>query len=161
MTKKQISKFVKKINYGVEIPISYFIRKSDSSCLAYVVHNYKNARIYINKHHMEKEDSNDFKVALLHEVGHIHTFPFTEDKIIDGEIYAQIWAITRATELKMYNLTKKAYSLIINWEINIATLTNNYWNTYLRRYILASRIFKKEERQNGNKLHKIHKKLAK
>ena len=135
MTKKQIYKFIKKINYNIPIRIIY-IKNVNIEFIARAKYiNQVKPYIKKNKHliiiNVELLNESDFfiKDTLLHEVGHFYN---DQTKQSMREYYAQLWSIKRSKELKMFKIMRYSINEIMNWE---------FYN-YPKIYKMASKYFK-------------------
>jgi len=135
MTKTQIRQFVRKI-HGSDIKIKYFQLKDRPHAWAYV----HDKAIHLSEDIL-RENEIFIKMALLHELGHLNsTYCKTKSK---REYDAQIWAINKTDQLGMTRLKKELIKMLKEWDC-----TGTWWKErngwrYYRRYILASRLAKK------------------
>jgi hypothetical protein len=131
MNKKQIFRFIRKVNYGVPIEVEYFSNKRVSSRCAQVTFTRKlnkDGSIYvwsfIGVNRAQKKYLKDItlKGALLHEVGHLYTgFIIKNNKMILQPNYmreyeAQVWAIKRSKSMKMYQVKRRLIKAFKEWQ---------------------------------------------
>ena len=76
MKKKQIERFVKKINYDVELPVTYYSKKGETPPVAQATTGL-NPKIHLNICAICRMSDKQLKGVILHEMGHIHTNDFT------------------------------------------------------------------------------------
>lgn len=82
---------------------------------------------------LRKGTDNQLKAFLLHEIGHCF---FEERRKYKNELYAQMWAIDKADEMKLPKVKKELIEMIKSWE-------DYNWGDYtFRRYIIASKKYK-------------------
>lgn len=142
MKYKAIIDFVKRANYGKEVPVlpGYkilesivtfndckqkleddelwcatipLLDKEDGDVISFIICIGKE----FYKQHKNREDM--FKFVLLHEVGHVNTY---HDDVFDSEeeeamweLEAQLWAIKRAKEMGLKHVWKKAVENFKKW----------------------------------------------
>jgi len=141
MTKKQVTRFVKKISGGVNIPVRYVndCGKDFKGCSAVACFNSDGIEILINKKDFKNLTDNFWKCILLHEVGHFNSVDFLDKlgvghSVVMNELFAQLWAIKRADKLGMERLKRESISILKRWK-------RMNWNSTDRRYRLASNFF--------------------
>jgi hypothetical protein len=134
MSAEQVRRFIRKIaGPDWDIEVTFF---TDKSLYAYgaEIRNHRNsneARLRVNRD-LERGDPREL---LLHEIGHCLGKDPHNPSAVKRELYAQLWAIKRARQLKMCAIAKQ-----LKWELAEHWLTYD-WNSGYRRYILASRLF--------------------
>jgi len=131
MNKKQIVRFVRKVNYGVPIKVCYFSNKRYTCAAAQVLFTRTLnkdgsinvwSRIEVNKAWKKHLKDVTIKSALLHEVGHLYTgFVIKKKKVALKPGYlreyeANIWAMKRARSLKMYGVRRRILQGFKEWE---------------------------------------------
>ena len=134
MNLKQISRFVKKVNNGVSLPVKYFYNsKLDSPCsqVRYYLDFYPKQCsvqaicrcIEINRSLKKHLKTVTLKSSLLHEVGHLYTGYYIKNKTLKiksnpiREYEAHMWAIGRAKRLKMYAIEKRLFDGLREWRL--------------------------------------------
>lgn len=124
----EIYPFVKYVSMHPNIPCQNKISR---------VKDDKNVRVCqlsLNRKYFSSNDRDFLKALLLHEIGH-SLFKFKSKT--DNEYFAHLWAINKASTMKIPKVVNKLILLILEWE-------DMSWNDYkCRRYILASKKFQK------------------
>lgn len=113
MTRKQLEKFAKKVNYNTSIEINFFYHKNKECGY------FKDYKVYINTWGLKKEET-IIKSSTMHEIGHMHTEGYcTKNNDTEREILAHSWAIERAIELNLHRIKKDLLKDVVFWrEIN-------------------------------------------
>ena len=93
--------------------------------------------IYLNKEYWQTIDDDEQKCLLIHEIGHIHDPSNYNKNKVKRELFAQMWAIRRSKQLKLFDLYDINKYFLKSWK-------NFEWNSNQRRYILAYRLAKKK-----------------
>ena len=134
MSASQVRRFIRKIaGPDWSIKVSFFTDKSPYSygALINVSKKSKCASLNVNR---DLSRGNP-RELLLHEIGHCLGKDPHEPSLVRREMNAQLWAIKRARQLRMFGIAKQ-----LKWELVENWLTYD-WNTGYRRYVLASRMF--------------------
>jgi hypothetical protein len=117
--------------------------------------------IQINKYWLNELDNinpttKDFeiKASLLHEIGHIKERSYINKSRAMDEYLTHMWAIKKSQELKMNKVKSILEENIISWQYFD-------WNKekYNRRYVLASKIYKKVYKIKNGIEPEVQKKL--
>jgi len=139
LSKTQIKKFIFYANKKY-IPF-YFIDKDKRTykkhpyfVMAVIKCNNK-IHMVINKKEWEKWNKIYQMAYILHELGHINDKNFTNKHLAEQELFAQIYSIQKAKELKMKYLAKTCIKLLKHWKYY-------KWNSTSRIYLLAHKLAK-------------------
>jgi hypothetical protein len=137
MTRTQLNRFIKKINYGKSIQLVYYSGKGRSHWNSFVgyaewkIGLFK--KIHINKKVWAKLNNMDKKLFLAHEVGHFRTNFYNSKLLHVAEYGAQRWAIYRLRELGMIKISKNLRDeMEVLWK-------NNKFTRYRLAYKLAKK----------------------
>ena len=135
MTEAQVRRFVRRIaGQGWDICISFFTDKSSAAYGAHISVSKDSKRMSLR---VNRDLTRNPRVLLLHELGHCFGEHPHDRSIARRELNAQLWAISEAKRLGMTGVEKR-----LRWE-----LTHKWplyrWNSGYRRFILASRMFKR------------------
>jgi len=134
MNMTQVHRFVRKVSGGDEIAIG--ICPSSERFAAYVD---RGKTIWLVKNTFFSYPELEQKVVLAHEIGHIKT-P-TVKGVSKREYAASRWAINRAYKLGMKRVARSHKKWLRWYEEGLQD--HGYWQSYMRRYVLASRMAKK------------------
>lgn len=158
MNRKQIARFVKKINYGEKIEIEYIKSRDKTNFLcaqAGINRFVKDGQLYIvsllqiNKDSPKTLHESELKAILLHEVGHLHTGyrrkgnKITNKSVSVCEYEAQVWALERCRELKMNILKRGVVQILLNWRDFDWNSDNQVYRRALKMAV-RNKKFKKE-----------------
>jgi hypothetical protein len=94
--------------------------------------------IVINQNKWNEFDNLTQQYLLLHEIGHVEDPSNYFSSMVERELFAQVYAIEKAKNLKMFELVEMMKYILSEWEFQYK------WNSPQRKYIIASRIAKKK-----------------
>jgi len=119
MNHKQIERFVKKVASDISVDVKYYTHKSKRASLALTYAS--SSEIYLNLVYLrqKKYRSNEnllIKVALLHELGHMHYRHSGLSAI--SEFEAHLWGVRTALKLNMFRVYRKAVYWMWTWGIS-------------------------------------------
>jgi len=141
MTEAQVCSFIRKVaGPDWNIKVSFFTDKSPYSYGAHI-RNQKHSKEAILRVNRDLERGNP-RGLLLHELGHCFGKDPHNSSSVKNELSAQLWAIKRAKQLRMFALERH-----LKWELAEHWLTYD-WNSGYRRYVLASRMFNAAQRRH-------------
>lgn len=148
MKKEEIEAIVKEAFPDLSIKVK-LVSKATLGDWAAAIHIDKNERLLLlNRIEFTKKcEKEDQLVIILHELGHV---PNDEIKsVVLDEYLAQLWAIKKAEEKNWSEVKTRLIQDIISW----GEFTWNESNGKFRRYIMASKKFKKEFQDDKTRSH--------
>ena len=125
MNCKQIERFVKKV-HPTPVEISYFNDESDGANLGWAeswIPKISLNTLYVNNKRYQENEGTTLKAAIFHELGHIHykherSPSCYEQSIPRQELTAQLFAIRKSHELKMFRIHRMAIYWLWTWGIS-------------------------------------------
>jgi hypothetical protein len=146
MNKKQVIKFISKLNLKYKITIKYFYNEDYYPCVAFV--SFKNNTIYLNrKIFLYNKNINELKATLMHEIGHFQTknqiYLLKHGKRISSEYLAHRWALKTSYKHKYFKIYDELINDVNCWPFATWNQNNGFYRPYIKAAILLKKYLKK------------------